>query len=317
MDRFPRTKLILTSRPSAVEAGFQDWNRTSIVSIRPLTLDEISGYLAATLSGEVHNDAIALLKSETDLQRICSHPAHLAAVMRFFGEGYEREPVDSPVHLSPIPTPELEKPESDPGSSTVQAVDAENPESEKELQEFASKLREELERSSQIDPINTAENDKGRSAEEGEDGGRDDEDLRIPIPLGRALGAIYEYLWDRETERRNFRQEETDEWWETAGHFALSRDGHQPRFRKKTVCEAFGSDVPFYWLLHLAVLKQISWRLYAFLTDLTQAYFAADYIAQCIEANEPALGSLLNPCEESFRRRVLTLLKDISSHVPP
>lgn len=307
MDRFPRTKLILTSRPFAVEAGFREWNRTGVASIRPLTLDEISDYLAAALPREAYDDALALLESEPDLQKICSHPAHLAAAVPFFGEGYEDEPVDVLDKSSPASGLEFEEAESAPGSSTTQAIDTEEIERTEELMELASELRKELERPVQAHLSNGAKSEKHDDSQEGEG-----EDLRIPIPLGRALSAIYVYLWSRERERRNYGREKTDEWWETTGQFALNRDGHKPKFRKHTIDEVFGSKDPFYWLLHLAILKQIPRRLYVFFTELTQAYFAAEYIAQCIETGEDSVDSLLSSCQANFQERTRALLSDIS-----
>lgn len=137
----------------------------------------------------------------------------------------------------------------------------------------------------------------------------------VHFSIGQIIDAIYKYLWDRETKRLREPKQKSDEWWERTARLAYITSCHTS-FRLKTIDRNLKSKKLKYRVLNLGIITKRSKILYSFFTDLTQAYYIANYFMnETIYTNNPfeQLNQSLFRCQGEFKELVCTIISDISN----
>ncbi len=301
--RYPRIKVLLTSRPDTIQV---DWSGTvdaAMETIRPLTDREIQEFFR-TYTGrhqsvptasenaaleDARRDALDFVGSHPDVRKLCSYPSYLAATIReFFPSSYET-PTDRPESVPKSKSADL----SVALDNVLQSAD------ESILSPLVAEDDLRLE-APVTEELSEAEASDGKN----EDAGRE-------IQTGIILHNIYQYLWQREAQRWGVQSLDSSEMWEETGYLALrmhDRTTFAPREAQRTI-----RALPK-WLLTLGVCQATAtmpMNLW-FVTELTKAFFAASVLSNCHDFDSAE--QKLWECAQKFRNQVWNLLSSLTPH---
>ncbi len=293
LDRFPRVKVVLTTRPSAVLPEWTKW-AAQVVEVAPLSETEIRSYLTTVTDMDAANSALSTLRGHPDLWKLCSRPSYLAAAMRELGGTDEPSPKDQVI--------------------VQNVVDADGDLQEGNEESFA----EVVPRPGQLHPVvaHDFELFDTLTSEEVQETRSEHRDFVLAVRTGQVVDQIYRYLWERERQRRGIHKLKADEWKEQTGDLALATDGTQLRFRRQTIRKFLPEYETEFWLLGLGVLIQSPEAdlLFCFFTELTKAYFAAVVLSSHLAAGESELlQERFAMCQDDFRNLLRSILVDISN----
>ena len=301
--RYPRIKVLLTSRPDTIQVDWSETVNAAIETIRPLTDREIHEFFRTytdrhqsvpTASENAaleaaRRDALDFVGSHPDIWKLCSYPSYLTATIReFFPSSYETptdQPEPVPQSMSADPSPALD--------NTLRSAD----------ESFLSPLVAEDELRLEA-PVTEELSEVEASDGENDDVGRE-------IQIGIILHNIYQYLWQREAQRWSAQSLDSSEMWVETGHLALrmhDRITFAPREAQRNI-----RLLPK-WLLTLGICQATETLPInlLFVTELTKAFFAASVLADChdIESAEQKLWE----CAQEFRTKVWNLLSSLTPH---
>lgn len=301
--RYPRIKVLLTSRPDTIQVDWSGTVAAAMETIRPLTDREIQEFFltytgrhqsvpTASENAALENarkDALNFVSSHPDVRKLCSYPSYLAATIReFFPSSYET-PTDQPESAPRGKSADL----SLALDTVLQSAD------ESILSPLVAEDELRLE-APVTDELSEAEASDG----ENEDTGRE-------IQTGIVLHSIYQYLWQREAQRWSVQSLDSSEMWEETGHLALrmhDRSTFAPREAQRTI-----RTLPK-WLLTLGICQATAtmpMNLW-FVTELTKAFFAASVLAKCHDFDSAE--QKLWECAQKFRNQVWNLLSSLTPH---
>lgn len=293
LNRFPRVKVVLTTRPMAVSPD-QTIGPARIVEVAPLSEAEIRTYVTSVTEIGVANLALNTLQGHPDLWKLCSRPSYLVAAMRELGGTDELPPRDIATVQDSVDA-EIDSPE----------VNTEFPTG---MLPLSKQVRPIATHDLVLSDILTTEADEAPRSE--------DRDFALPPRTGQVVDKIYSYLWERERTRREIHRLRADEWKEHTGDLALAIDSTQKGFRRQTLREYVRDYEAELWLLNLGILTQPpgTHYLFRFLTELTQAYFAATVLSSHLAAGESELlKNRFAKCHSRFRSQLRGILIDISN----
>lgn len=299
LHRYPRVKLLLTSRPEpeSVSVSWQDWTATLEVHIRQLSEEQVQDYILAQTEPDIGNDVLEFIRSHEEMWRLCSRVSYLNAAMRKLGRGDEQRPLDDPALLS-THIPEGRSGQEEPDDQVSENSVVPEPISLSDLI-----LEKALDyESDQADEQTEEDNEKQYS------------ELR----MGQILDSIYNYLWERECERRMIQSYKAGIWREKTGELAVKTDGFKPTFGRRTVEQYMTSESAVFWLLGIGVITGSQTQLFSFFTELTKVYFAAYLVLQRLDSNDIEQPSeMLRDCKPEFSEQVIRILQDISPEYLP
>jgi hypothetical protein len=292
-DRFPRVKIILTTRPTMTGLEWEGWPGKA-VEIAPLSSEQITKYIANFVDSEQYDEVIKALQSESDLWQLCSIPAYLEAAIEELAGVY-------PVPLEDIQLP----PEEISEVSDISAISPAPPESinpPKPVEDEDLMLSE---------PI-TSEREESTAkvgiAEEASQPGV------VPIRIGVLLDRIYQHLWAREENRQPLPIGYTDEWWEKTGELAVKVNGRSIDFKRHQALEVLSSDECLYWITFLNILRRMAINKWRFYTELTKVYFAASFLLSFVEGQRYDEGHQLIPhITQDFQSKLCSILSELTA----
>ena len=304
--RYPRIKVLLTSRPDTIQV---DWSGTvdaAMETIRPLTDREIQEFFR-TYTGrhqsvptasedaaleDARKEALDFVGSHPDVRKPCSYPSYLAATIReFFPSSY-----DTPADL----------PESVPQNKSADLSVALDTALQSADESIFSPLVADDELRLEA-PVTEELSDVEVPDEEDEEAGRE-------IQTGIILNNVYRYLWDREVQRWSITTLDSSERWEETGHLAL-RTHNRIMFRLKEAQKTL--NLLPKWLLTLGICQSTATMPInlKFVTELTKAFFAASLLASWAEGGEyESAEQTLRECAQEFRNQVWNLLASLTPH---
>ena len=306
MQRYPRIKILLTSRPETIQSDWESMVGAAIKIIQPLTDREIQEFLC-TYTGrhqsvptasenaaleDARRDALDFVGSHPDIMKLCSYPSYLTATIREFFPSSDEMPPDLPESVPKSKSADLsvalDTVLQSPDESILSALVTED------------ELRLEA-------PVTEELSEVEASDSENEDTGRE-------IQTGIILDNIYQYLWQREAQRWSVQSLDSSERWEETGHLAL-RTYERIRFPRAEAEKAL--KVLPQWLLTLGICQStakmpINLR---FVTELTKAFFAASLLASWIDGGQSeSAEQKLRECTEKFGEQVQALLHSLTPH---
>lgn len=306
MQRYPRIKILLTSRPETIQSDWEGLVGAATETIRPLTDREVQEFLS-TYTGrqqsvptasenaaleDARRDALDFVGSHPDVRKLCSYPSYLAATIReFFPSSYET-PSDLPESVPKSKSAGL----SVALDTVLQSVD------ESILSPLVTEDELRLEASVTEEPSEVEASDG-----ENEDAGRE-------IQTGVVLHNIYQYLWQREAQRWRVQSLDSSERWEETGLLAL-RTHERIRFPRAEAEKAL--KVLPQWLLTLGICQSTATMPInlQFVTELTKAFFAASLLASWVDGGQSdSAEQKLRECTEKFGDQVQALLYSLTPH---
>ncbi|MBN2006225.1 MAG: NACHT domain-containing protein [Anaerolineae bacterium] len=302
LEKYPRVKVILTTRPD-VNAGFLK-TRGDVVDIAPLTPEKILRYIQnfpGAEDPERYNEVEEFLRSDPDLWTLCQAPAYLqAAVSVLMGaatQSLEESATtrrETNTATAKTPSKSILSDESvtipfEPGTIPIVGTEGLTFEEPIEVQN----AREEEEEQEQV---------------------------ILPISLGKLLDQVYLVLWEREKSRHlPNKLGQWDEWLERTQYLALKMDGREEKVSYKAIREFIGSKKAISRLLSLGILKRDppeTWL--GFATRLTKLYFAAAFLKPYLEQSEDHSEAYRHTKHmlPDFRQELLEILSHISNVNP-
>jgi len=295
--RYPYIRAILTARPNI--SGLKTLSQCyRVAAISCMKKEQINHYIASYLGEKSCDEVIDFLKSDNDLWSLCSIPAYLEAAMQELAGIYANSPEygQSLIYQSRDPGTYSDLPSGTEGGGYVLP----NPINADELV-----ISEPL--------VNTIEESQVDVNDE----------LAVdifPIRKSILIHRIYQYIWEREKDRRPLPVHYFDIWWEHTGKLAIKVDGKRENFPYDFARKVFGEDDRFLsWILNLGVLRTEKSRL-KFMTNLTKVYFAATYVLQHIEeetSDDTSVYQYIEQSSASFRTELLSMVRELgASDVP-
>lgn len=306
VQRYPRIKMLLTSRPEMILSDWEIMAGAAIKTIRPLTYHEIQEFLL-TYTGQDQNaltaredaamedarkQALDFVASHPDVGEICSHPSYLMATIR------ELFPNADDV-LSDHPEPAPLSINTDLGVEPDTASQSEN-----EATLFPPVAGEELQLEQ---PVTDEWFEVEVQDEENETTGGE-------IQTAVILDHVYQYLWQREAERWSITASNSSDRWVETGDLAL-RTHDRIRF-PRAVAQKTLRVLPE-WLLTLGICQSTATMPInlQFVTELTKAFFAASLLASWVDGGQSeSAEQRLRECTEKFGEQVQALLYSLTPH---
>lgn len=315
LERFPKVKVILTTRPGFTALP-DDSIPSQIIRIERLTREQVENYLVKCMTAssidlipENIEKLILYLYSDEDLAELCALPVYLeAAVEEILG-------VPVPVHGV------IETLQAEETSKSTEARSKEQPQIEPDGEEqiiSSPFVRAHLEvpsvedmilRSEDLVPkseeLLSIESEKGEDVEEGYP--------TYSLPRKAVLiDNVYQKLWNREINRRVQRERDLKNYFTNLGELALRLDGYCEACSwqdAQRCCTKKGLE----WILNMGgVLVENESGWIRFYSILTKTYFAASFVKPYVEnnANQRAR-SLICKCSPEFRERVREILAEL------
>jgi hypothetical protein len=300
-DKFPMVKLIVATRPDLQVGPLQEMG--SIVTIAPLSLEQILAYIGNFLTSDREQEVLGLLESEPDLKRLLSIPMYLEAAMHQLADSY-------PPSLVVFPPLEKEDGLSEQMSqmSQLSLVDREVYAGGKKAKPRAVSENE----------IILQEPETEQPLERDEENGENErieqeETVIIPLYLGWLLDEMYRYVWQREEMKGSSCRVKT-EWWTNLGKLALSLDGQRDCAEDDEVRRWLGSTAAIEWVLGLGILVRAKYLgPLRFTTGLTKAFFAASRLQDLLEIScVKQARCAIDKLTIEFRGKVKDLLQPMS-----
>ncbi|WP_299029892.1 NACHT domain-containing protein [uncultured Thermanaerothrix sp.] len=313
LERFPRVKVVLTTRPGfAGLLGESDPGK--IIRIKGFNPKQVESYIAKCLAAssidlkpENVEDIIRYLRSDPDLEGLCTLPVYLeAAIEEILGV--------------PVPPLEFNGPITAEASEPIRAESDENLSSRmghKERISSLSSIRPDLKVKLE-DMILESEDQVPISEEPSSIGSKDDdmerEYLAYSLPRRAVLiDRIYQRLWNREINRRVGKERDLRKHFTNVGELALSLDGHSeacPWQDAQKFCTQKGLE----WILNMGgVLVENESGWVRFYNELTKTYFAASFVKPYVIENnvDQKVRRQICKCSPEFRERVRELLAEL------
>lgn len=294
LDRFPRLKVVLTTRPESVAQDWEQWPGTVLVRMAPMTQEMIRNYVSSQIVDEKAvervQEIVDSLSASPDLWHLCSFPVCLEAAMKELADVYPQPLEDKTAEAKPVQV------EGDVDTGVIETANTSAVEPVLPNMVDVSDLVV-----TEADPhlVNTTD--------------QPNEEILPPIRPGRVVHGLYVRLWEREINRRAIRRAQTDSWWAGTGKLAIETDGQTPRFLWDDAKRALGSAPAVFWLLNLGIIDRTSQSgTLAYRTEMTKAYFAASYIEQ--RPNNRQTQRLYRQTTASFRERMHSILEAISTN---
>lgn len=295
LHRFPRVKVILSTRPESVQQDWQQWSGATLTEMASMTKEMVVSYVSSKIQTEKAQEwveeIVQALSVEGDLWHLCSFPVCLEAAMQELADVY--------------PSSLESEPKSEPLSERVDNSVLH------EDSEVAVPLNEQppLSGAIEVDDLISTSADP---TVPGNIEDQDDDNVFPEIRSGRVLHGLYLRLWKREACRREVLATQAEKWWEATGKLALKTDGRIPAFVRDEAHSALGSEKAIFWLLNLGILDRVPQPgLLAYRTELTKVYFAANYIEYRL--NNRRTLELFNKTTTDFRERMRSILEAIST----
>lgn len=301
VERFPQIKVVLTSRPLTIAVDWGMVAGTRIEILRPLTDNEIRsffiGYAGRYDSTPTASEVVALeegriealrfIDSHSDIRRLCAFPSYLIATAREFFPSVNDAPSDQPslriIEQDMRMNDDWNDLSNDDGFVPIPLAS----------DEFLL-----------TEPISDNPSETQQFAPEYPS---------VEIRTGIVLKEIYQYLWERESERWGIDPIEFARRWESTGRLALITDGHQIIFTQSDAVKKLRSQTVLRWLLTLGILEPTTNLTLRFITELTKAFFAASVMVSLIEANDYRTAKRhLQTCSEGFCESMRTLLPSLT-----
>lgn len=291
-NRYPHIKIVLTTRPPISQTLVEHPELWAMaVQVRPFFMEQIENYVATRLNqhnlGHYIDFVLETIRNERDFQTLCGTPLFLSTALETLAglPTQASEGIGIPLSAQEVPI-----------SPTPLNEDA-------PLQKLPSAEPDEL----LLDrPV--SDDAPAKTEDEQDDPANDKDDYqREPLPL--ALRKIYEHLWRRERNRRG-EQRLSDPLWPRMGKLALKMDGRCMEYEWDAANRTIRSQRDLNWLLNLGILRSRRMGWIAFGTQLTQVYFAAEYLRT--RNRSP----LWEHCTPTFKERVHQLLAELHPNSP-
>lgn len=289
VDRFPNTKVVLTSRPwRYLETWRQSYSDSEVHHIRPLSEEQIQHYLSGVVSSPERLEEVSrFVREDPEFHKLLGRPGYLEAAITGLGEQQYEEIDISFVEAAASNTPATV---SEP-TSPIHKDEVYIGWNAELLDERELILNNPVEEVPYKDRPPAVETDS------------------LPIRPGILLHRMFQRVWQREESRI---PTTAREWWEGTTRLALRMDGHRPNFRWEEARKMFeGNTAAIHWLLSLGVLTEID-HLLAFFNELTTAYFTATYF----DAQEVTIEDWASLASD-FRHRVAGILTDLKGKFAP
>jgi len=297
LTRFPRVKVILTTRPEAV-CRDEAWLEAQTVHMAPLSREMVLNYIDSQLkeesSGEYHQEIVSVLSSNDDLWHLCSFPVCLEAAMKELAD----------VHPEPLPEVTAQAGTAiEPSEVTREEVSSSAEPSAEAIQIPEPVLAEDLMPAESLD-LKTSEPSRD-----------EEEPPPPPIRPELVLDGMYRRLREREQKRDLLPARHVEKWWDRAGKLALKLDGHSGHCDFDMARKTLGSWQGLNWLLNLGVLDRLTERqALTYRTEATKVYFAASYLWPRVTTTlDAGARRSLRSATPGFRMRVRSMLETLST----
>lgn len=304
--RFPRVKVILTTRPEAV-AFDTNWLAARVTTMAPFNREMVLNYIASHLREELAQEAFAeietALTTEPDLLYLCTFPACLEAAMQELANAFPGPLLDEAVttnaQIEALPAPEnnvTTSPEVINDASLVSVSVPSVP-----VEDIVSRETSMPREASLEDNLTTTTSEPETSG--------------LGIRRERVVDSIYQRLWQREVERNLVQPHMATERWNLTGRLALEMDGHAKACDLDSARKRLRSRGALLWLLNLGVLDRVrDSKNLSFRTETTKTYFAASYLQSKIEAKlDPATHKLYLRAATDFRDGIHRFLNGLTT----
>lgn len=314
-ERFPKVKVILTTRPGFT--GLPDGTIPSkLIRIERLRREQIENYIGKCLSTssidlqpEDVDELVQYLFSDKDLAELCALPIYLEAAV---------EELLS-VRVPPL---EVNEPATTEASEPIRAESEEilsGKVGDKEQNGSLSSIQAHLDVTHE-DMILESEDYIPRNEEPSSIGPEKDDDierdyLSYTLPRRAVLiDKVYQRLWNREINRQVGKEREFKGYFTKVGKLALKMDGNIETLSQeeaKKYIERRGLE----WVLNMGgVLLQTKSGWIKFYNRLAKIYFAASFIKPHVENGTCSdIGPLICKCQPEFRSSVHEFLAELTA----
>ncbi len=297
--RFPRVKLVITTRPDVAWPNVREWRAVQHERIQAFEAEQIENYVFSRVSVELAERLLSELRRHPEVWQLCSVPLYLEAIVADFTELQTTSADDN----TPTPWP-LEESNGNPHFPDKQNHDVkkwEVPSLDESKIVFKG--------------IPSIDQDETPTVDESSDATEVSDFQLDPLPLGVMLDRLYERIWRREKTRARKLDWTVDSWWENMCQMALKSDGHINNFPPSYLKNELGSDEAVSWLLSLGILSTAKPRgQYRFHFDISKTYFAARYLLMWSETSQlDVLWQSYQYPSTEFAGYLKNILQDISS----